>query len=55
MAIEISRESGAVSAPDYTQDQIDLAWEQVVRAWGEANRAQLHAMAEEYATEPHGK
>lgn len=55
MPIVISRETGAVRAPEHTQEQKDRAWEYVVRAWAEANKPQLQALAKEYASEPCGK
>lgn len=34
MPIVISRDTGKIiSRPEYTQDEIDRAWEQIVRAW----------------------
>lgn len=56
MPIVISRDSGAViSKPEYTQDQIDRAWEHIVRTWAAANQASLAALAKEYASEPRGE
>lgn len=54
MPLVISRETGAVSAPEYSQEQIDKAWEQIVKAWAEANKSTLQALAEEYAPGPCG-
>lgn len=54
MPIVINRESGEVTAPEYSQAQRDLAWETVVRAWAEANKASLQALAKEHASEPRG-
>lgn len=56
MPIVISRETGEIiRAPVYTQEQKDRVWEYVVRSWAEANKAQLQALAKEYASEPCGK
>lgn len=56
MPIVISRETGAIiSAPVCTPEQTDRAWEAVTKAWAEANKAQLQALAKEYASEPCGK
>lgn len=56
MPIVISRQTGAIiSAPEYTQEQKDRAWEAVTKAWSEANKAQLQALAKEYASAPCGK
>ena len=56
MPIVISRETGAVKdAPTYTQEQIDLAWENVIRAWAAANKVRLRELVEEYASEPRGE
>lgn len=55
MPIVISRQTGAIQAPEYTQEQIDRAWEHVTKVWAEANKAQLQALAQEYASEPCGK
>lgn len=56
MPIVISRETGAIiSKPEYTQDQIDRAWEHVIRVWASANQAALSALAEKNASEPRGE
>lgn len=54
MPIVINRNTGEVKAPEYSQAQRDLAWEAVVRAWAEANKPTLQALADEHASEPRG-
>lgn len=54
MPIVINRETGEVTAPEYSQAQCDLAWEVIVRAWAEANQPTLQALANEHASEPRG-
>lgn len=54
MPMVISRETGAVSVPEYSQEQIDKAWEKIVKAWADANKGTLQTLAEEYASGPCG-
>lgn len=55
MPIVISRETGSIQASSpCTPDQIDLAWEAIAQAWAAANTERLHALADEYASEPRG-
>lgn len=56
MPIVISRKTGEIiSKPDYTQEQIDRAWEHVVKVWAAANADYLAAQAKEYTSEPRGE
>lgn len=54
MPITISRQTGAVSIPDYTPEQIDRAWEAVVQSWADANLDVLRALYEEAASGSRG-
>lgn len=55
MPIVISRDSGAISAPEYPQAKQELAWEKVAKAWADANQERLRALAAEYASGSRGK
>ena len=55
MPIVVKLDTGAISAPEYTQEQKDRAWERVVQSWAEANKARLQALADEYASGPRGE
>lgn len=52
MPIVISRETGSIQpSTPYTPDQIDRAWEAVVRAWAQANQDHLRDLEAEYASD----
>lgn len=55
MPIVISRQTGAIKAPEYTQEQKDRAWEAITRAWANANKDRLRDLANQYASGPRGK
>lgn len=54
MPIVVSRPSGVIqSAPNYSPDEIDRAWEAIVQHWAAENAALLKELADE-ASEPRG-
>lgn len=55
MPITISRQTGSVSAPEYTPDQIDRAWEAVIKSWANAHRDELKKLADEAASGARGE
>lgn len=56
MPIVISRQTGdIISKPEYTPDQIDRAWDQIIKKWADDNKDRLKSLAEEYASTPRDK
>lgn len=55
MPITVSRQSGAVSVPEYAPDQIDRAWEAIVRNWRDNHPDDLEKLRKECASEPRGE
>lgn len=55
MPIVIDLKTGAVTAPEYTQEQKDRAWEAITKAWANANKARLQELANQHASGPRGE
>ena len=55
MPIVVKLDTGAVTAPEYTQEQMDRAWVAITKAWANANKDRLRDLANQYASGPRGE